>query len=271
MDRVNSWSALQTVPSTYLNDIQDRALGIAQMPGLLRGAAQIRSENGADILISRIRAVAFGNETVLSNASEATFTPGGLSTNTWYYIYAYNNAGAIAFEAVTTVPDADLVYKSTSSDHVYIGCFRTHTDGTTKIMPFCADKGVYYWRHSKFGVDTILVLSAGTATSDTAVNLSAGAPPHAKLVALVGNLSNSGTTTVNTSAVLRTYGDTGAQPSVQVSRLGSAGAGGVGMEESWIETALNSGNPSIYYRIINGGGATGELNLWVQGFREARS
>lgn len=165
MDRYNTGAPGAVVPSAGWNDIQDRALGIAQVPGAWvdghRPAMFMPGDN--TIVIAATPGLCLGG-VVLPAKAQTTLTVGGTLTNpAWYYVYAYNNAGAIAYEASTTAPDSSFLYKSGDSTRRYVG--PAHANSTSTFDAARMQRGEFAYLEPK-GIAT---LTATTFTTMTAV------------------------------------------------------------------------------------------------------
>lgn len=145
--------------------------------------------------------------------TDGTEAPGSLplaSANTWYYVYAYNNAGSVALQVSTDPPDASLTWKvSGDGTHRYIGTFRT--DGSGNPIAFESDGGAYLWRTA---LASRQPLAAGNATSPTDVSCASYAPPHARILRL--NLNGIDTGGAAKTASLSKDGDAVAAAQLQI-------------------------------------------------------
>ena len=93
---------------------------------------------------------------------------GALGLATRYYIYAYDNAGAVAFAINTTAPTSEGLYKTGAggTDYFYIGTFSTdHILGLPN--EYYADNGEYFYTRSP----DQFVLSGGVAIVQTVVDM----------------------------------------------------------------------------------------------------
>jgi hypothetical protein len=178
---------------------------LTALNGLMRGGDAARCAPGStDVIVSPL-ALWLGGVT-LSAAGESTVSAAGLTPSLWYYLYAYNNAGALAFEISTTAPDAARVFMTGNATRRYLCTLRTHNfSGTTRPIPFQMREGRYVYRASAVPTGLLEVLAEGSSTVMTTVDLGGRVPPHARLaelrviVDLVGSSS---------SAQIRTNGDT---------------------------------------------------------------
>lgn len=121
---------------------------------------------------------------------------GNLANSSWYYVYAWSNAGSLDFEISLTGPSSSRVRKSGSADadlaRVYLGCFPTDSAGNP--VPLMAVRGSYRYRRSAvasvtglFAADGLRAVAfGGGAVARTALDLSARVPPHARRAILFG-------------------------------------------------------------------------------------
>lgn len=138
--------------------------------------------------------------------TQANVAGGTLANSTRYYVYAFNNAGTLAFEIVTTAPRASRVHQSGSGAgpvaRRYLGTFVTDSSGAP--IPCRAVRGVYTFRRSALAANALRVVN-GSSTSWATADLSSLVPPHARLVRVELVAGSTGTLG---SASLRTKGDT---------------------------------------------------------------
>ncbi len=201
---------------------------------------------------------AYGGGTI--GLSKVEGAPANLANSTWYYVYAYNNAGALDFEISTSVPNASRTTKGSSNQRRYIGCFRT--DGAGAPLPFRASRGQYVYRRSSFAPPGPLkVLDASVVpVGFTNLSLAALVPPHSRLVTLDADVfGGTGSAFIN----LRTNGDT-ADSSLFI--LGGNGAAS-GNQHGTVEMETDA-SQVIQYELALGSGATLIGNIWVMGFLE---
>lgn len=134
---------------------------------------------GIGVYVGVIESLLIGTS-LLTQAAEAevagSLPLAGLSS--WYYVYAYDNAGTLALQASLDAPDAALVWKSTGDlTHRYLGCFRT--DGAGSPIYMSAARGHCRWLTAPAAR---AALSTGSAIAATSVACAAYAPPHARLL-----------------------------------------------------------------------------------------
>lgn len=203
-------------------------------------------------------------------AAETTLTlahvegaPAALSNSAWYYVYAYSDGTTtLKFLINTTAPDATGLWQSAGGDALrrYIGCFRTTSGGAP--IAVTAYRGRYSYRVSDLGATALRVLTAGSDTSYTDVDLSALVPPHSRLVEISAYLiPNTAVATTIGSATLRRKGGTvGGVVGVEC----GTGTQWPSVERSfWLETDTNQ---DVQYKVAGANAPT--INLDVIGFQE---
>lgn len=178
----------------------------------------------------------------------------------WWYVYAFVNSGAIDFEISTTAPVASRAYKSGSqgAKRNYLGCFRTLSTGVPIPMRACRGRYLYNFSASA-GADT-RVLNAGNATSNTAVDLAALVPPHARIATLRAEVVSTTNGAIN-YAYLRTEGEAGADEiNIPVHST-------FAMSSVLVTDIITDGDQDVAYRVSNLTSAP-TLTLFVLGFYE---
>lgn len=189
----------------------------------------------------------------------------GLASGTWYYVYAYVSAGALALEYVTTAPDGALAHKTGDTSRRYVGPFRT--DGSGVPLPQTYSDGECVYRRSQISSspsDPLCPLGTPggsawtTLGSWTDVAVSGLAPPAARTVALRGLLSNSsGVTTLE----LRTEGDSTNKWSVAY-----CGSGATVHFTADVELSATS---KAQARMVDASSSSGQSGIvFVVGYRE---
>jgi hypothetical protein len=182
---------------------------------------------------------------------------GNLTNSTWYYVYAWNNAGTLDFEISTTAPDGPRATKSGDATRRYLGCFPTTSAGAP--IPLRASRGRYVYRHSGSAAADTRVLTGGSATSNTAVECAALVPPHSRLAKIRAQLTS--TAAAFNYAYLRTEGDSGAdEHMIPLPNINVADA-------VYVADIETDADQDIAYRVTNNSGAP-TLTLWVAGFYE---
>lgn len=102
---------------------------------------------------------------------------GNLVGDTWYYVYAWDNAGAVDYQISTTAPRASRQYKNAVGNiYRYLGCFRTASSGAP--LPMRASRGRYLY--SAIPAEGSFLLTGLNATTWTLASLAARVPPHAR-------------------------------------------------------------------------------------------
>lgn len=118
---------------------------------------------------------------------------GSYAVSTWYYVYAYNASGSLAFQISTVAPNAQRVWKNSGiGTHRYIGCFRTRSGGAPRA--FRSERGHYTYRASAYAgsaAEQLAVNAVNLATRQTA-DLSAWLPPHARQARVIVIQNTSG-------------------------------------------------------------------------------
>lgn len=209
--------------ATAFQELANRSLlALAGVEGIMRGVDEFTVEPGGSsssftITVGGIQALVLAREdgsvyeafyyvTSSPTITEANVAGGVLANSTRYYVYAFNDAGTLAFEIVTTAPRASRIHQSGSGAgpqaRRYLGTFVTNASGAP--IPCRAIRGRYTFRRSALGATALRVI-AGSATSWTSVDLSALIPPHARVASVELVAGSSGTAG---SAQLRTAGDT---------------------------------------------------------------
>jgi hypothetical protein len=183
---------------------------------------------------------------------------GNLANSTWYYVYAYDNAGSLDFEISTTAPNANLCTKNGDSTRTYLGCFRTLSTGAP--IPMRMKRGRYIYNCSGSAVADTRALNAGTATVNTAVDLAAWVPPHTQVATVRVSVVSTTGAAIN-YGYIRTEGEGGADeidipvPSINV------------MSTSVVLDVITDADQDIAYRVSNNTSAP-SLTVYVYGFYE---
>jgi len=251
MDYVHEYAAGDEVASADLNNIQSQAASLYQVTWSWRGRRPTLSCDGANIIVGAHQGCAAGTSqadaTLIAGSGLTTTALSGRSSNTWYYVYAYDNAGVCAYEWSTTVPDASASTKTGDGTRAYVGCFYATAAAVAK--PFRAIGGRYLYRVS--AIASLLALSGGTAAAWADVGLTAFLPPHVRIADLFASVAwSSGTAGLQ----VRTKGDTTSQLEVILA---------AGREYARLEIETNA-SQVIEYQIVNGASA----DLQVMGFSE---
>ena len=219
------------------------------------------SGSATDVFVSPITRLVLGSR-VLSSASamEAPLPGGALAAETWYYVYGYDSSGVLALETSTTAPDAALVFKSGTTTHRYLGCFRTSTGAA--VLPFRSVGGRFSYRASWDTASELQALLATTGVSATDVILARGGtstkeliPPHTRMARVQSTLSATGG---EATATFLTKGDT---PGTTIRQEHADGI--QASMEFLVET---DSARTVQYALTLG--STGSLTLRVVGFEE---
>lgn len=167
---------------------------------MLRGhhnPINIYSDAPPDVVIGALGWVGLKDNTgkwtaILHDASttiDVQALTGGFTANTWYYIYAFENAGMIDFAASTVAPGPDLLYKSNGGsgyDEKYAFITMVYTDDGVQALAY-----THIGRYYRFQSSTTSgagngnsILVGGTATMATNVAIGNSIPPFALLAEL---------------------------------------------------------------------------------------
>lgn len=194
MDRVESIAAGVEAVSATWNGIQDQAASLYQVSWSWRGRRPRLTCDGGNVIVGAHQGCAMGTSQAtalfVADNTAATIVLSGLTSDAWYYVYAYDDAGACIYETVTSAPDASLSYKSSDKTRAYVGCF--YALSATTARPFRMYDGRY-----AYGAEnpaSIIALAGGTAGSFTDVVLTALLPPHARLAQLYAIVTAGGAT-----------------------------------------------------------------------------
>lgn len=183
---------------------------------------------------------------------------GNLSNSTWYYVYAYNNAGSIDFEISTTEPNANRVIKSGDSTRRYLGCFKTDSAGAP--LPMRKVGNLCLYRVSGMAATDMRALNAGTTTGSYAtVALATWVPPHARVARLRGLLKAVAGVGGQGLAYVQSGGDSGGGSETLFTTDTAGEFGGHSFD---VET---DSSRQVQYQ---NGIANLELTLYVHGFYE---
>lgn len=196
-----------------------------------------------------------------STAGAAQIEGGGnLANSTWYYVYAYNSSGSIAYQITTTAPAAGRKYKGGSGGSLYnyLGCFRTLSTGAP--IPVRAHRGRYIYNFSGSAVADTRALNVGSATSNTAVDLAGLVPPHSRIATLRAEVVSTTGSAIN-YAYLRTEGESGAdEVSITVPATNA-------MSNQLVLDIITDADQDVAYRVTSNTSAP-TLTLYVLGFYE---
>jgi hypothetical protein len=109
--------------------------------------------------------------TVSTSVNPTNLAGGALAASTRYWIYAYDNAGALDFTAVTTGPDANFRYMTGNTAYFFVSTFDTDPGGFLVA---------YSQTDLKFSVSTSQpILNAGSSLVTVAIPLGVSFPTQA--------------------------------------------------------------------------------------------
>lgn len=179
----------------------------------------------------------------------------------WWYVYAYDNAGTLDYEVSTTVPNPNRTAKNGDATRLYLGCFRTLSTGAP--IPFQASRGRYVYDLGGCAYDDVKVVSAGAATTFTAVDCSTLVPPHARIanLDLRAALPLAGGA-LNSSVEVQKYGSSGAAVHALYCGDGTA----LAPSAAHFDVALDSSRRA-QYKVVGGANAP-TVDVLVAGFYE---
>lgn len=183
---------------------------------------------------------------------------GNLANSTWYYVYCYDNAGALDFEISITAPNANLCTKGADSTRIYLGCFRTLSTGAP--IPVRMKRGRYLYNYSGSAVADTRALNAQSATSNTAVDLAAWVPPHTQVATIRAEVVSTSGASIN-YAYIRTEGESGAD------EINIPVPGTFAMSAVLVLDVITDADQDIAYRVTNIVSAP-MLTVHVLGFYE---
>jgi len=189
MQQVNDYELGEVLPSAEIDQIQDTALGIAQVPGLMVNPPYVYCDDGVNIKVGPIAGMMVSNNPneTLATSGESTITP-TLASSTMYALYAYNNGGAIGFQLPgygTAPPDGALVFEDGDAAHHFLGVIKTNGSGA--IIPFVQHgRSVRYIRNTASNTELRVLGGTGEGSdiSFTDVNCGTLVPAFARHVDL---------------------------------------------------------------------------------------
>lgn len=163
--------APESTSDIYINSINGTTVNIGPISSI------VVNENGNYKFISTVGASVVGVPQVEGG-------PAQFAANTWYYIYAYSNAGVLNFIIRTVPPDSWKMFALGSDVQRYIGCFKTDGAGPPAIIPFFMTRGKY----SYLNVQSV---GGGNATVESPITISAYVPPTSRQAVLQYEYTNS--------------------------------------------------------------------------------
>jgi hypothetical protein len=188
MIRVRTYGPNSDVASADLNDIQDKALGIAQMNGVWIGGIgpPLRVNGSTQLYIPASPGLVLNDKVLPGRAAHSATLSAGGAANTWFYVYAWDNAGAIEYEVSTTVPvlsPGGFLFKTgQTKNYRYVGCFRSSTTVGQYVDCWTFNGTFHYDLGNQASFP--FPLTAGTGTVRTVIALANYLPPHARQVRL---------------------------------------------------------------------------------------
>lgn len=211
MDAVHTYAAGDQVASADLNNIQAQAASLFHVSGSWRGRRPTLESDGVDVVVGPHDGFAAG-----TTQADAVFVPaagrtavslGTLASDTFYCVYARNNAGAVAYsvEAYTgNEPNSALTHKNSGRSRVYVGTFLTNGGATP--FPFISIAGRVRYR-----VTTTLALaptmaSSGASVAFADVDLAPWLPAHALYAHVIAEVTG----TLGQNGYIRTNATTNA-------------------------------------------------------------
>jgi hypothetical protein len=208
-----------------------------------------------NVVVGPIHSLLIGNKLFSTSGNTSIPLAGVLSG--WHVIYAYNNAGSLAFEAPSygsSPPDAGLLFKDGDPNYRYIGVVRAN--GSNNPMPFRATRGEYLWRVSSG--ENHKLLAGGTLATFQNLSLATRVPPHGKSAILRLNLNAVGG---SSGAWVRTNGDTANTADTVISLVAASGE-----TNGIVEKVETDSAQTIQWLVTNA--SVGFLDIFVRGWQE---
>jgi len=209
--------------------------------------------SSADVVVGPIPYLSLGG-VLLSTSSSTNVTTSGLAADTWYYLYAYNDAGSLLIEYSTTGPDASRVFKSGDTTRRYLGLFRSN--GSSVILPFRAHRGEYLYHVSALAGSNWVVFNDGAPGAGITLDCGSLKPAWAKHVMLDVAVRNSSSGLILASLYSVTS-ETGLPKTVE------SVSGDQVYERFWMMTPDHQ--VWITSTVVGG---TAHVSVWVAGFKE---
>jgi len=116
-------------------------------------------------------------DTFVVGGTPVSVAIGVLGANDEAFVYAYNNAGVLALEVSSTLPEPSLDFKDSDTTRVYLGSFRT--DGAGRAVPQVQCGRRYRVLAGHSGI-TGTPLVCGATAADGVLAVAARAPSTAK-------------------------------------------------------------------------------------------
>lgn len=171
---------------------------------------------------------------------------GNLANSQFYYLYAWNNAGALDYELSLTAPGASRRTKSGDTTRRFLGtAFRTTSAGAP--FPGRMTRGRYLYRRSgiasvtgALGSNGMRAVSNSTTVGVTSLDLSSRIPPHARVAVVRGEQTGTSTGTGGTATLnLYTAGDS-TSVAVEIVANNAAASGDTSRSSETAEIELTS-------------------------------
>lgn len=187
---------IESIETAFQALLDRSALALAAGSGLMRGADEFAVEHGGTsssftVTVGGIQSLILPNEAGTLYQSffyvsgsptitEANIAGGVLANSTRYYVYAFNNAGTLAFEIVTDPPRASRVHKTGAgagpAARRYLGTFATNSSGAP--LACRAVRGRYVYEEPD---DIVSGVHTANISTFAAADLSSRIPPHARI------------------------------------------------------------------------------------------
>lgn len=137
---------------------------------------------------------------------------GVLGANDEAFVYAYNNAGVLALEVSSTLPEPSLDFKDSDTTRVYLGSFRTDGAGRAVPQSQCGRSYAALLGHAGITGDP---LKCGSTVADGVIAVPARAPSTAKIGLFQAMAGKNSTPTGVRNAGLRAVGGGGVSFPIQ--------------------------------------------------------
>lgn len=225
------------------------------------------SYNGTSVVVGALAGMILTESGVWTGRAAvagATFTVadleggGSFSADTWYYMYYYLSGGSVTRAISATGPDTTRRYKSATTTHAYLGCFRV--DGSVLIEPYHAVRGVYHF------VDGAAPSANPSGMGPTDISLVKGVPPTSRIahLLLVG-YSTSDTNLVALNFYPKGYGGTSGFPGILNARVTDASSAGANTYTTLSFPMGTDGSQNVTFAAT---ATTYSATLTIRGFEE---
>lgn len=154
-----------------------------KISGMVYPGFTMYSFNNEAIVINPFDCVIDTVHRTVDTVTTLTGVTTGLTKGSWYYLYAYWNGAAVAFEYSTTVPNSTLRTKNGDATRTYLGAFRpTSVNGR---LPYFVKRD----REVEYSRPLISVENRGSAVAQGQdVTLVEVIPPHVLFVKIQTNI-----------------------------------------------------------------------------------